>query len=150
MYTMGSFSWESHRRAKDHEHWDKQETISAMSAFTRIINIYFSCYNKFYAFLAATSPAPPPAREGHFTINFTMTNLLYTSAFENPNSKQSLATKKALTYLVSVTHLLWLLPCWFWYLFTVIYQLALFLDSLITCSGTAALDLFTLDVQWWH
>lgn len=99
----GELSWESHLGAKDHEHWDKQETISAMSAFTRITNIYFSCFNKFYAFLAATSPAPPPAREGHFTINFTMTNLLYTSAFENPNSKQSLATKKALTYLVSVT-----------------------------------------------
>ncbi|NXX96353.1 MUC16 protein, partial [Centropus bengalensis] len=43
---------------------------------------------------------PPLARKEHFTVNFTMTNLLYTSAFGNPNSKKSIATKKALTYLV--------------------------------------------------
>ncbi|KAK2541988.1 mucin-5AC-like protein [Columba livia] len=62
-------------------------------------SLYVNGYNK-QPVEPTTSPAPPPAREGHFTINFTMTNLLYTSAFENPNSKQSLATKKALTYLL--------------------------------------------------
>ncbi|KFP49022.1 Mucin-16, partial [Cathartes aura] len=35
-----------------------------------------------------------------FTVNFTMTNLLYTAALENPNSKKFIATKKILTYLV--------------------------------------------------
>ncbi|NXQ81380.1 MUC16 protein, partial [Nyctibius grandis] len=35
-----------------------------------------------------------------FTVNFTMTNLLYTSALGNPNSKKFIATKKALTYLL--------------------------------------------------
>ncbi|NWX73420.1 MUC16 protein, partial [Alca torda] len=35
-----------------------------------------------------------------FTVNFTVTNLLYTSAFGNPNSKKFIATKKTLGYLV--------------------------------------------------
>ncbi|NXW24675.1 MUC16 protein, partial [Circaetus pectoralis] len=46
---------------------------------------------------------PPLAKEGHFTVNFTVTNLLYTSALQNPNSKKFIATKKTLTYLVSVS-----------------------------------------------
>ncbi|KFQ26562.1 Mucin-16, partial [Merops nubicus] len=61
---------------------------------------FFSCCDKFCAFLTATSPAPPLSREGHFTVNFTMTNLLYTPALGNPNSKKSIATNKTLTYLV--------------------------------------------------
>ncbi|KFV57635.1 Mucin-16, partial [Gavia stellata] len=61
---------------------------------------FFSCCNEFCAFLAATSPAAPLAREGHFTVNFTVTNLLYTSALGNPNSKKFIATKNTLTYLV--------------------------------------------------
>ncbi|KFQ52988.1 Mucin-16, partial [Nestor notabilis] len=61
---------------------------------------FFSCCNKSCAFLAAASPAPPLAREGHFTVNFTVTNLLYTSALGNPNSKKFIAAKKTLTYLV--------------------------------------------------
>ncbi|XP_014817111.1 PREDICTED: mucin-16, partial [Calidris pugnax] len=47
-----------------------------------------------------TSPAPPLAREGHFTVNFTVTNLLYTSALGNLNSKKFIATKKTLGYLL--------------------------------------------------
>ncbi|NXW37780.1 MUC16 protein, partial [Phaetusa simplex] len=43
---------------------------------------------------------PPLAREGQFTVNFTVTNLPYTSAFGNPNSKKSIATKKTLGYLL--------------------------------------------------
>ncbi|NXF59112.1 MUC16 protein, partial [Ciccaba nigrolineata] len=35
-----------------------------------------------------------------FTVNFTVTNLLYTPALGNPNSKKFIATKKTLTYLV--------------------------------------------------
>ncbi|KFO70274.1 Mucin-16, partial [Cuculus canorus] len=35
-----------------------------------------------------------------FTVNFTMTNLLYTSALANPNSKKSIATKNTMTYLL--------------------------------------------------
>ncbi|NXI46785.1 MUC16 protein, partial [Galbula dea] len=35
-----------------------------------------------------------------FTVNFTMTNLLHTSALENPTSKQSMATKKSVKYLL--------------------------------------------------
>ncbi|NXF37859.1 MUC16 protein, partial [Nyctibius bracteatus] len=46
------------------------------------------------------SPAPHLARGGDFTVNFTMTNLPYTSALGNPNSKKFIATKKALTYLL--------------------------------------------------
>ncbi|KFV49913.1 Mucin-16, partial [Tyto alba] len=46
------------------------------------------------------SPAPPLAREGHFTVNFTVTNLLYTPTLGNPNSKKFIATKKTLTYLL--------------------------------------------------
>ncbi|KAK4808030.1 hypothetical protein QYF61_017050 [Mycteria americana] len=61
---------------------------------------FFTCCNKFCAFLAATSPAPPLAREGHFTVNFTVTNLLYTSALGNSNSKKFIATKRTLTHLV--------------------------------------------------
>ncbi|NWI71500.1 MUC16 protein, partial [Todus mexicanus] len=45
---------------------------------------------------------PPLAREEHFTVNFTVTNLLYTSALRNPNSKKFIATKKALTYLLDL------------------------------------------------
>ncbi|NXI56486.1 MUC16 protein, partial [Chloroceryle aenea] len=36
----------------------------------------------------------------HFTVNFTITNLLYTSALRNPSSKEFIATNKTLTYLV--------------------------------------------------
>ncbi|KFQ69328.1 Mucin-16, partial [Phaethon lepturus] len=61
---------------------------------------FLSCCNKSCASLAATSPAPPLAREGHFTVNFTVTNLLYTSALANSNSKKFIATKRILTYLV--------------------------------------------------
>ncbi|NXL66036.1 MUC16 protein, partial [Chordeiles acutipennis] len=43
---------------------------------------------------------PSLVREEHFTVNFTVTNLLYTSALGNPNSKKFIATKKALTYLL--------------------------------------------------
>ncbi|NXW96543.1 MUC16 protein, partial [Larus smithsonianus] len=43
---------------------------------------------------------PPLAREDQFTVNFTVTNLLYTSAFGNPNSKKFIATRKTLGYLL--------------------------------------------------
>ncbi|KFW96513.1 Mucin-16, partial [Phalacrocorax carbo] len=49
---------------------------------------------------SSTPQAPPLAREGHFTVNFTVTNLLYTSALGNSNSKNFIATKNTLTYLV--------------------------------------------------
>ncbi|NWS60905.1 MUC16 protein, partial [Chunga burmeisteri] len=49
---------------------------------------------------------PPLAKEGRFTVNFTVTNLLYTSALGNPNSKKFIATRKTLTYLVSVRQVL--------------------------------------------
>ncbi|KFP21299.1 Mucin-16, partial [Egretta garzetta] len=61
---------------------------------------FFSCCNKFCAFLAAASPTPPLEREGHFTVNFTVTNLLYTSALGNSNSKNFIAAKKTLAYLL--------------------------------------------------
>ncbi|KFP86901.1 Mucin-16, partial [Apaloderma vittatum] len=51
-------------------------------------------------YVLEVSPTPPLAREGHFTVNFSATNLLYTSALGNPNSKKFIATKKALTHLV--------------------------------------------------
>ncbi|NXA56040.1 MUC16 protein, partial [Nothocercus julius] len=43
---------------------------------------------------------PPFARIKHFTVNFTITNLLYRPALGNPNSKKFNATKNALTYLL--------------------------------------------------
>ncbi|NXV71152.1 MUC16 protein, partial [Atlantisia rogersi] len=43
---------------------------------------------------------PPPAREEHFPVNFTVTNLPYTAALGNSNSKKFIATNKTLTHLV--------------------------------------------------
>ncbi|NXN66488.1 MUC16 protein, partial [Himantopus himantopus] len=43
---------------------------------------------------------PPLAREGRFTVNFTVTNLLYTSALGNSDSKKFMATKRTLAYLL--------------------------------------------------
>ncbi|NXD87573.1 MUC16 protein, partial [Halcyon senegalensis] len=45
---------------------------------------------------------PPPAREEHFTVNFTVTNLLYTSELRNPSTKKFIATNKTLMYLVDL------------------------------------------------
>ncbi|NXG39342.1 MUC16 protein, partial [Dromaius novaehollandiae] len=42
----------------------------------------------------------PFARIEHFTVNFTITNLLYRPVLGNPNSKKFNATKNTLTYLV--------------------------------------------------
>ncbi|KFR04870.1 Mucin-16, partial [Nipponia nippon] len=75
-------------------------SLDQESLYINVHEYLFSCCNKCCAFLAATSPAPPLAQEGHFTINFTVTNLLYTSALRNSNSKKYIATKKTLTYLV--------------------------------------------------
>ncbi|CAM9735091.1 unnamed protein product [Bubo scandiacus] len=62
-------------------------------------SLYVNGYNE-QPVLPAAAPSPPLAREGHFTLNFTVTNLLYTPALGNPNSKKFIATKKTLTYLL--------------------------------------------------
>ncbi|XP_074707348.1 mucin-16 [Strix uralensis] len=62
-------------------------------------SLYVNGYNE-QPVLPAAAPSTPLAREGHFTVNFTVTNLLYTPALGNPNSKKFIATKKTLTYLL--------------------------------------------------
>ncbi|XP_042650204.1 mucin-16 [Tyto alba] len=62
-------------------------------------SLYINDYHE-AQILPSASPAPPLAREGHFTVNFTVTNLLYTPTLGNPNSKKFIATKKTLTYLL--------------------------------------------------
>ncbi|XP_054661939.1 mucin-16, partial [Grus americana] len=62
-------------------------------------SLYINDYHEAHL-MPSTSPAPPLATEGHFTVNFTVTNLLYTSALGNSNSKKFIATKKTLAYLL--------------------------------------------------
>ncbi|NWR65874.1 MUC16 protein, partial [Bucorvus abyssinicus] len=46
----------------------------------------------------------PPAGSGKFTVNFTLTNLPYSSGLRNPSSAKFSATARVLTALVSVIY----------------------------------------------
>ncbi|XP_064353329.1 mucin-16 [Dromaius novaehollandiae] len=62
-------------------------------------SLYINDYHEAHL-LPSTSPALPFARIEHFTVNFTITNLLYRPVLGNPNSKKFNATKNTLTYLL--------------------------------------------------
>lgn len=52
---------------------------------------------------AAVRPAtiPIPVKDERFTVNFTITNLLYSSEFQNPSSSKYNATRNTLAHMVS-------------------------------------------------